>query len=71
VFETSTADIDGEATGNGSFVNISGNLSNNVACYDVLIDRNNDNMILVGTDFGLVVYHKRRYFLDLFFGRIR
>jgi hypothetical protein len=53
VFETSTADIDGEATGNGSFVNISGNLSNNVACYDVLIDRNNDNWILAGTDFGL------------------
>lgn len=53
VFETSTADIDGDATGSGSFVNISGNLSNNVACYDVLIDRNNDNMILVGTDFGL------------------
>ena len=53
VFESFTADIDGEASGNGSFVSISGNLSNNVACYDVLIDRKDDNLILVGTDFGL------------------
>jgi len=53
VFESNTADIDGTAVGNGSFVSISGNLSNNVACYDVLVDRANENLILVGTDFGL------------------
>lgn len=53
VFESTTADIDGTATGTGSFVNISGNLSSNVVCYDVLVDRADENLILVGTDFGL------------------
>lgn len=53
VFESFTADIDGVAAGNGSFVSITGNLSNSVACYDVLIDRADENLILVGTDFGL------------------
>lgn len=50
VFRSTTADV---ATGTGTFNNISGNLSNNVACYDVLVDRTNSNMLLVGTDFGV------------------
>ena len=50
VFRSTTADV---ATGTGTFNNVSGNLSNNVACYDVLVDRENSNMLLVGTDFGV------------------
>lgn len=53
VFESFTAGIDGVATGNGSFVSISGNLPTNVASYDVLVDRADENLILIGTDFGL------------------
>lgn len=50
VFRSTTADV---ATGTGTFNNISGNLSSNVACYDVLVDRANPNMLLVGTDYGV------------------
>lgn len=50
VFRSTTADV---ATGTGTFNNVSGNLSNNVACYDVLVDRANPNMLIVGTDFGV------------------
>lgn len=50
VFRSTTADV---ATGVGTFNNVSGNLSNNVACYDVLVDRENSNMLIVGTDFGV------------------
>jgi hypothetical protein len=53
VFQSLTADIDGTAVGNGSFTSINGNLSTSVAAYDVLIDRADDDLILVGTDFGL------------------
>ena len=50
VFRSTTADV---ATGSGTFNNVSGNLSNNVACYDVLVDRADSDMLIVGTDFGV------------------
>jgi hypothetical protein len=50
VFRSTTADV---ATGTGTFNNVSGNLSNNVACYDVLVDREDSDMLIVGTDFGV------------------
>jgi hypothetical protein len=50
VFRSTTADV---ATGVGTFNNVSGNLSNNVACYDVLVDRTDSDMLIVGTDFGV------------------
>jgi hypothetical protein len=43
------------ATGTGTFTSVKGNLPNNVSLFDALIDRENSNLLLVGTAFGLYV----------------
>jgi hypothetical protein len=50
IFRSTTADV---ATGTGTFDNITGNLTTNMVCYDVLVDRTNSNLLLVGTDYGV------------------
>jgi hypothetical protein len=50
IFRSTTADV---ATGVGTFDNITGNLTTNMVCYDVLVDRTNSNLLLVGTDYGV------------------
>lgn len=50
IFRSSTADV---ATGTGTFNSITGNLTTNMVCYDVLVDRTNSNLLLVGTDYGV------------------
>jgi hypothetical protein len=43
------------ATSTGTFTSVKGNLPNNVSLFDALIDRENSNLLLVGTAFGLYV----------------
>lgn len=50
IFRSTTADV---ATGAGTFSDITGNLTTNMVCYDVLVDRANSNLLLVGTDYGV------------------
>jgi len=50
IFRSTTADV---ATGAGTFSDITGNLTTNMACYDVLVDRTDSDLLLVGTDYGL------------------
>jgi hypothetical protein len=50
IFRSTTADV---ATGSGTFQDITGNLTTNMVCYDVLVDRTNSNLLLVGTDYGV------------------
>ena len=50
IFRSTTADV---ATGNGTFQDITGNLTTNMVCYDVLVDRTDSDLLLVGTDYGV------------------
>jgi hypothetical protein len=54
IYESFTADVDAATTGVGSFTSIQGNLPD-MPAYDVVIDRSNNNQIIVGTEMGVYV----------------
>lgn len=54
VYETFTADVDAATTGIGSFTSIQGDLPD-MPAFDIVIDRDNDNQIIIGTEFGVYV----------------